>query len=208
MGTGAEPCRIHYEQPGAASRLADALCRVLQSARLPGQPLVFLCIGTDRSTGDCLGPLVGRSLAAWVASWVHVVGSLDDPVHASNLEEAMTQVEQTWPEASVVAVDACLGRLETVGTITVGAGPLCPGAGVNKTLPQVGGAYVTGTVNVGGFMEYFVLQNTRLSLVVRMADVVAEGLATAALRMQVGPATATVAATQMVVASGAGPRST
>jgi len=33
-----------------------------------------------------------------------------------------------------------------------------------------------GVVNVGGFMEYFVLQNTRLSLVMRMADVIAEGL--------------------------------
>lgn len=33
-----------------------------------------------------------------------------------------------------------------------------------------------GIVNVGGFMEYFVLQNTRLSLVMRMAHVIADGL--------------------------------
>jgi hypothetical protein len=31
-------------------------------------------------------------------------------------------------------------------------------------------------VNVGGFMEFLVLQNTRLSLVYRMARVAAEGI--------------------------------
>jgi putative sporulation protein YyaC len=66
-----------------------------------------------------------------------------------------------------------------VGSVTVGLGALVPGAGVNKTLPEVGSAHVTGTVNVGGFMEYFVLGNTRLHLVVEMAEVIAAGLAEA-----------------------------
>ena len=26
------------------------------------KPIVFLCIGTDRATGDCLGPIVGYKL--------------------------------------------------------------------------------------------------------------------------------------------------
>jgi len=50
--------------------------------------------------------------------------------------------------------------------------PLLPGTGVNKTLPPVGDLQVLGVVNVGGFMEYFVLQNTRLSAVMRMVEVV------------------------------------
>ncbi|MNY42755.1 hypothetical protein D3C86_1776740 [compost metagenome] len=45
-----------------------------------------------------------------------------------------------------------------------------PGAGVNKQLPPVGDIHMTGIVNVGGFMEYFVLQNTRLSLVMQLGD--------------------------------------
>jgi putative sporulation protein YyaC len=66
-----------------------------------------------------------------------------------------------------------------VGQISVAPGPLLPGAGVNKQLPAVGRMHITGTVNVGGFMEYFVLQNTRLALVMRMAEVIAEGVALA-----------------------------
>jgi hypothetical protein len=36
--------------------------------------------------------------------------------------------------------------------------------------------HIVGVVNVGGFMEYLVLQNTRLSLVMRMAEVISTGL--------------------------------
>ncbi|MFP3381143.1 DUF1256 domain-containing protein, partial [Bacillus sp. SIMBA_069] len=53
-------------------------------------------------------------------------------------------------------------------------GALKPGAGVGKELPPIGDASITGVVNVGGFMEYFVLQNTRLSLVMKMATQIAD----------------------------------
>lgn len=170
----AEARRFRYDEPGAAGAVGAAMGAVLSARqRSEAGPLVFLCIGTDRSTGDALGPLVGRQLAA---AGLIVYGTLDQPVHASNLNEVLRRVGEERPGCFLVAVDACLGRLESVGVIAVGAGPLLPGAGVNKNLPDVGHAFVTGTVNVGGFMEYFVLQNTRLSLVIRMADVIAEGL--------------------------------
>ncbi|MHB1956567.1 MAG: spore protease YyaC, partial [Sulfobacillus sp.] len=76
-----------------------------------------------------------------------------------------------------MAVDASLGKLEDVGTLLIGPGPLHPGSGVNKQLPPLGRYHMTGTVNVGGFMEYFVLQNTRLALVMHMASFIALALA-------------------------------
>jgi putative sporulation protein YyaC len=178
-----EARRIPYDAPDARRGVSDALYEVLAPLYDPAREVVCLCIGTDRSTGDALGPLVGRALRQSAGGRMRVVGCLEDPVHASNLHDAVSRVAQSMPDAIVVAIDACLGRLETVGTITVGAGPLCPGAGVNKALPQVGAAFVTGTVNVGGFMEYFVLQNTRLSLVVSMAEVIAAGVAHAIQRL-------------------------
>lgn len=139
-------------------------------------PLVFLCIGTDRSTGDSLGPLVGTRLTEHGLPGILVYGTLDHPVHASNLQETLTSIQATGHRPCITAVDACLGRLESVGNITIGRGSLKPGAGVNKSLPAVGQIYITGIVNVGGFMEYFVLQNTRLNLVIKMARVIADGL--------------------------------
>lgn len=140
------------------------------------QETVFLCIGTDRSTGDSLGPLVGSRIRAYRSERVHVYGTLDEPVHAANLAKTLASVKEHHEDATIIAIDACLGKSEHVGHIGVRRGPLLPGRGVNKRLPPVGDIHIIGIVNVGGFMEYFVLQNTRLHLVMNMAETIARSI--------------------------------
>ena len=48
--------------------------------------VIFLCIGTDRSTGDSLGPLVGHKLRKYRLKKAAVNGKLDKPVHAVPLD--------------------------------------------------------------------------------------------------------------------------
>lgn len=141
------------------------------------EPIIILCIGTDRSTGDCLGPLVGYKLSiAMKRENIIIYGTLDKPVHAKNLKETMDQIANKYPNSFTIAIDASLGSMERIGYITVGEGPLKPGAGVNKNLPRVGDMYISGIVNFGGFMEYLILQNTRLSLVMKMANIISSGI--------------------------------
>jgi putative sporulation protein YyaC len=143
---------------------------------LPSSEIVCVCIGTDRSTGDALGPLVGTLLKQKMPGSLTVYGTLDEPVHALNLEQIVQKLHQEHRRATVLAVDACLGQLKSVGQIQLGLGPIKPGAGVHKELPEVGQIHITGIVNVAGFMEYFVLQNTRLSLVMRMAEIISTSI--------------------------------
>ncbi len=131
-----------------------------------------VCVGTDRSTGDALGPLIGSMLESEckdLQSW----GTIDSPIHAANLHQFVKEYEALTP---ILAVDACLGSRKHVGTVSLSDRPLRPGAGVQKQLPEVGTMHIAGTVNVNGFMEYYVLQNTRLSLVMAMARWIAEGI--------------------------------
>lgn len=176
--SGGEPgvVRVHMEDPAGAATIAAAVRRVGADLAPGCDALILLCVGTDRSIGDALGPLVGSLLQEQQPWPFQVLGTLDQPVHAGNLASTATALQRTHRRPLVVAVDACLGRAESIGCVTVGRGALRPGAGVNKALPAVGQVYVTGVVNVGGFMEYFVLQNTRLSLVMRMARMVAQGV--------------------------------
>lgn len=168
--------RVHMDSPDAEAVLANGILRFAVPDIHEVKQLVVLCIGSDRSIGDSLGPLVGTYLTERSDRSFRVSGTLDSPVHASNLCDTLDWLKLTYPKSFIIAVDACLGRLESVGVLTVGKGSLRPGAGVNKSLPPVGQMYITGVVNVGGFMEYFVLQNTRLSLVVRMAKILARGI--------------------------------
>ncbi|TCS80808.1 spore protease YyaC [Tepidibacillus fermentans] len=137
---------------------------------------VVVCIGTDRSTGDALGPLVGSKLKLMEPSHYTVLGTLEEPVHALNLENTIHFIEEQYPYSGILAVDACLGQLGSVGSIQVVDGPLKPGAGVQKNLPEIGHFHISGVVNIGGFMEYFVLQNTRLHVVMKMADMIANSI--------------------------------
>jgi putative sporulation protein YyaC len=185
--------RVHVDSPDACVILSQAVLQYGTPHVQSADEIVVLCIGTDRSTGDALGPLIGSHLLERNVPGCVVFGTLDDPVHAGNLGDAIRWIQDTYRRPLVVAVDACLGRTESVGMLTVGCGSLRPGAGVHKSLPAVGQVYVTGVVNVGGFMEYLVLQNTRLSLVTRMARVAAQGIAqglVGLVRIQSGVASA------------------
>ncbi len=136
-------------------------------------PLTVVCVGTDRSTGDSLGPLVGTMLSRGTFRGT-VIGDLDAPVHAENLDSIPPLLAART--GLVMGVDACLGTRQEVGRVMVRPGPLRPGLGVKKKLTPIGDLYIAGVVNVGGFMEYMVLQNTRLSLVMRMAETIAAGI--------------------------------
>ncbi|MDI3509201.1 MAG: hypothetical protein PWP48_1370 [Clostridiales bacterium] len=138
--------------------------------------IIILCIGTDRSTGDCLGPLIGYKLQMLRYRNIHVHGTLHSPVHAKNLHETLNMIQSAYIKPFIIAIDACLGKMERIGYINLGAGQLKPGAGVNKELPPVGDMYIAGIVNIAGYMEYMMLQNTRLSMVMKMADIITNGI--------------------------------
>lgn len=167
--------RILYNEPRAANKLAAEITMFLPPS-VSARPIVFVCIGTDRSTGDSLGPLIGTFLKEKNPSPFFVYGTLEDPIHAVNLEEKLNEIKKKHINAFIIGIDACLGRLKSVGFIQIGKGPVKPGAGVNKELPEVGHMHITGIVNVSGFMEFFVLQNTRLHLVLNMAKTIANGI--------------------------------
>lgn len=153
---------IHYTDTLAIKTVSDTLITCIPQYY---SNIVVLCIGTDRSTGDSLGPLTGTFLSKMNLKNIDVYGTLHEPVHAINLQDNISNITRIYKKPFIIAVDASLGRSNSIGCIASGAGSLQPGAALNKKLPSVGDAYITGVVNVGGFMDYAVLQSTRLSIV-------------------------------------------
>lgn len=128
------------------------------------EAITFLCIGTDRSTGDALGPLVGTFLEE--AGYKQVIGTLSMPCDGSNME---IRVAELPASGIVIAIDACLGKPSSVGQYQVANLPIEPGKSVGKRLPPVGDYSVAAIVNVDGPKKYWILQNTSLHHVVQMA---------------------------------------
>lgn len=168
---------INEKKKNASSELALLLSRCIEKIDRPWDEIVFVCIGSDRITGDSLGPLVGHQLSRYHWKNIHIRGTLDYPIHALNLECTLEQLKKRHPSALFIAVDASLGSEKHVGYITVGTGSICPGAGVHKNLPAVGDLFITGILNVSGTFEHLMLQTTRLSSVVQMAETITAGIA-------------------------------
>lgn len=155
---------------------SSKLQNLIQNKPVKERPLVFLCIGSDRATGDCLGPIVGYKLSKMKQYDIHLYGTLEQPVHAKNLSETVDYIRGHHPNAFVIAVDASLGKSSHIGYITLGEGPLLPGAGVDKDLPPVGDIFITGIVNFSGMLDHMLLQTTRLNVVMVLADYICTGI--------------------------------
>lgn len=138
--------------------------------------LVFLCIGSDRITGDSLGPYIGYNLSGCRLPGTALYGTLESPVHALNLSSTLATIYQNHESPLVIAIDASLGTKKHLGFVTIGNGKLYPGAGVHKQLPAAGDIFITGIVSYSGMLEHFSLQNTRLHTVISMANTITDGI--------------------------------
>lgn len=167
---------FYSSEAASVNEFGQAFKTLLQKNMLPSQTAVFLCIGTDRATGDCLGPLLGHKLSQLAPRDCHVFGTLEAPVHAKNLSSTVAHIRQYISNPFIIAVDASLGKPSHVGCFTLGVGPLKPGAGVNKNLPEVGDLFVTGIVNFSGIFDQMLLQTTRLSIVMTLAENIYSGI--------------------------------
>ncbi|HIT89400.1 MAG TPA: spore protease YyaC [Candidatus Merdenecus merdavium] len=173
-------CKETYyvDQKGseAVKDFGRILYKLILESPKNGADLVFLCIGSDRVTGDSLGPLIGHKLSSHPHRGTWIYGTLEHPVHALNLEDTANFISYAHPDAIIIAIDASLGTKKHQGFMTLGHGPLYPGAGVQKKLKAVGDIFITGIINVSGALDYLVLQTTRLSTVMNMADCITNGV--------------------------------
>ena len=172
------PSKIQYingKSDCAPFLLADHLSVLLRTCGFSASP-VFVCIGTDLVTGDSLGPLVGTALHLSSSFPCFVYGTMSSPVHAMNLKETMDEIAMCHPDSPVIAIDASLGTRKHLHYITIAPGALSPGAGVNKCLGNVGDISITGIINISGEYAHMILQTTRPSAVMAMAECITKGI--------------------------------
>ena len=87
-------------------------------------------------------------------------------------------MQKTFDNPFIIAIDASLGKEDHIGMMTLGSGPLKPGLGVKKKLPEVGDLHITGIVKSSHDMESSTLQTTRLSIIFQIADAIVLALRT------------------------------
>lgn len=171
-----ESISIDSLSPNSHLEVMDYLYSNLKDIVASNRDIIFVCIGTDRCTGDSLGPLVGYKIKGSYKNKIHVYGSLESPVHSQNLVEIIDKINLSFSNPYIIAIDSSLGKINNIGKVFINKKPLLPGLALNKDLPSVGNLSIVGIVNIGGSFDFLVLQNTRLYTVMALADCISKGI--------------------------------
>lgn len=145
---------------------------LIQGSLRENKEVIFLCVGSDRSVGDSLGPLVGSMLQENEVPY-RIYGTLEEPVHAFNLERTIKVIKKQFRQPFIISIDAGLGEKEQVGAVLLKEGPLLPGQALKKMLPAVGDYHITGIVNyLDPLPAAQFLNDTRLHTVMKLAKTI------------------------------------
>lgn len=161
------PIEVHYRNSFAAIKIGSFLAEYMNNAAI-------VCIGTDKCIVDSLGPLIGTLLMKENIN-IDIYGTLQKPVHAINISEYVKNLEKKDYDC-IIAVDACLSNRKNQGIIEVRKGSITPGKGIGKILPKIGDVSVIGIVDSSDREFHDLLQDTRLSFIYDMAEVICKGL--------------------------------
>ena len=162
--------------PNSHHELGEYLYIKLKNIIAENRPIIFLCIGTDRATGDSLGPLIGYKLKNLSQKNIYIYGSLEYPVHSVNLVDILNKIDSSFKNPFIIGIDASLGNVQQIGKIFIEDLPLHPGLALDKDLPTVGEMSIKGVVNISGNLDFMMLQNTRLFVVMSLADCISNGI--------------------------------
>lgn len=134
-----------------------------------------ICIGTDRCVADSLGPLVGTLLGQKTipVSIGRLYGTLDIPVHAKNLDEALSRVKDDMP---IIAIDSSIG--DKIDYIRVSKGGITPGIGVGNKCTEIGNVSLTGILLTKNdiALDRDSVYHVRLSKIYKMADIISDAI--------------------------------
>lgn len=159
------------------SLASSGVCLALKKTVPKGPAPVILCVGSDLSVGDSLGPIIGTKLKQTLAGLnCFVYGTLSKPITAHEVKYMNDFLMLTHPLSPVIAIDAAVGNAGDIGLIKIAKRALNPGSGANKKLSKVGDVSIMGIIAEHSVFNYSLFSATRLNVVYKMSEIIAEGV--------------------------------
>ena len=148
--------------PNSSHELGEYLYIKLKDIFIENRPIIFLCIGYKLKNIERKN--------------IYIYGSLEYPVHSINLSEVLKKIKSNFIDPFIIGIDASLGNVQNIGKVFVEDSPLRPGLALDKDLPEVGEISIKGVVNISGNLDFMMLQNTRLFVVMSLADCISNAI--------------------------------
>ncbi len=162
---------FNFDTPMASDGLLEGLRR-LYNTRYP----VIVCVGSDLSVGDSLGPIIGSELKYKLKGKAYVYGTLESPITALEINVLIKTINKLHPKSKILVVDAAVGKSGDVGVIKLSDVGIKPGLGVNKDFNEIGDVSIIAIVAEKTEKDLGLLIGTRLNLVKKISNVIISSL--------------------------------
>lgn len=166
---------IQYVFNSASRKNFLEMAKALKTICNNEKPIV-VCVGSDLTVGDSLGPFVGTTLIKDNELDFFVYGTLENPITAKEVETINKKIKLIHPNSKILVVDAALGKKSEIGYVKVLDSGIKPGLGVKKDLPLLGDVSIIAIVGEYLDKKYTLSGNERFNLVYLMGLDIAKAI--------------------------------
>lgn len=135
-------------------------------------PPVIMCVGSNNTAGDSLGPIVGELLTHKYNIRTYVYGTVNRPLTAANVIEVYNFIKKSHA-GKIFVIDASLGNESDNGTIQIFKGGISPAAAFFKNMPCMGDYSLIANVNIFSSQNVVALASVRLKSIKALAENIA-----------------------------------
>lgn len=155
---------------------SDQLSQEIFGKLLGKENPVFICIGSSRCVGDCLGPIVGELLIKKYNINALVYGNLDNNITCSNLDSYVSFARKEHPFSPIILVDSSVGNEEDIGLVRFSQGGIIPAGYLGERQQILGDYGITSVINTTGTSQLLFLKGTTIKIVWRLGSFIAEAI--------------------------------
>lgn len=162
---------IRINEKNRVKKIEESLYFNIKNHYKQSKNMVLVFIGTDKCTGESLGPLIGTKLEKrkGIKSKVDIYGTLNHPIHSMNLEDTFNEIDEETN--LIIVIDAALSGDAEVGDIIIDTGSIFPGIAVGKKLTPRGDISISGIIGKSeNELNMEILFSTRLAIVYNLAE--------------------------------------
>lgn len=108
--------------------------------------IIFVCIGTNKIIGDCLGPLVGTYLKSKFREYnnIKIYGDIYSPIDYTNIDKILNSITYKNDNTIRICIDSALGN--DVGKILINSKELYIGKALEKNRKILSDINIKGVV--------------------------------------------------------------
>ena len=140
------------------------------------EPIVFMCVGSDKVVGDSLAPIVGEYLTKKFKIKAYVYGSLKNPITAINVLSAYNYIKVKHPKSKLIIIDATLSDEENINFVRLENNGIIPAGYFKNGNKIMGDISILGIVGSNILTDKTFISGVRINSVINIAYFIANAI--------------------------------